>query len=71
MVVHFAKDRGPYFAYSINIFNDFLDSEKNVTRTLNDIKDNWYGFSSDYELNGNKEYLDIKEIEVFEVLISN
>ena len=65
----FGKDRGPYFAYSINIFSNFRESKRHCTRDLNDMNYSWKNFTSDYELNNNIEYFDIKEIEVFEVLI--
>ena len=69
--VHFGIDRGPYFAFSINIFSDFKKTNKNFTRNLDSLKNSWNNFSCNYELNNNQEYFDIKEIEVFEVLIEN
>ena len=68
---NFGMDKGPYFAYSINIFSDFRESRKHVTRDLECYKYSWNDFSSNYELNCKTEYFDIKEIEVFEVLIEN
>ena len=67
---NFSTDRGPYFGYAINIYNDFTESGKHCVRTLVDMKDSWNNVANDYELNGFKEYFDIEEIEVFKVLLN-
>ena len=64
----FERYRGPYFAYSINIFNNFLESSKHRVRTLEDMKNGWINVISNFELNEGEEYFNIEEIEVFEVL---
>ena len=64
----FEKDKGPYFAYSINIFIDFAQTQKHYVRDLETMKKSWLNASCDFELNEGREYFDIQEIEVFQVL---
>ena len=64
----FEKDRGPYFSHAINIFNDFKASKKHYVRTKGDMTYCWKNVFYDYELNDYREYFDIEEIEVFQVL---
>ena len=64
----FAEDRGPYFAYSINVFDDFELKNKHEMRTLDHMRYSWKNFSFDYELNNGRRYLNISEIEVFEII---
>ena len=63
----FGKEKGPYFGYAINIYNDFYD-DNHVVRTLDDTKYSWNNVEKDYELNQGKEKFRIKEIEVFQVI---
>lgn len=65
--VKFEKDKGPYFCYAINIQENFFEKEINCVRSKNDIKTSWKNFEKDYELNGGSEYINLKELEVYEV----
>ena len=63
----FEKEKGPYFGYAINIYNDFSSNKHNV-RTLNDMEYSWNNVEKNYELNLGKENFTIKETEVFQVI---
>lgn len=63
----FEKDKGPYFSYAINIYNDFSFYNHCVRKT-SDMNYSWENVEKDYELNLGKENFTIKDIEVFQVI---
>ena len=63
----FDKEKGPYFGYAINIFNDF-SGNNHFVRTSNEMKYSWKNVEKDYELNLGKQNFTIKEIEVFQII---
>ena len=61
------KEKGSYFGYAINIFNDF-SGNNHFVRTSNEMKYSWKNVEKDYELNLGKQNFTIKEIEVFQII---
>ena len=63
----FEKEKGTYFSYAINIYNDF-SFYNHCARIKDDMKYSWKNVEKDYELNLGKENFTIREIEVFQII---